>query len=67
MELSLLFTDLWKMIKVATNETVFYVIKEIEMKSQPSFSLTKYSRTEKALHGGSVFFVWKIRFKEGNA
>lgn len=57
-ESSQLFIDLWKMIKVATNETVFYAIKEIEMKSQQSFSLTK-SKMKRRCQNGGVFLRGK--------
>lgn len=43
MELSLRFIDLWKKMKVATNETQKFDITIIEMKSQSKLTITKLS------------------------
>lgn len=43
MELSLRFIDLWKKMKIATNETQKFDITIIEMKSQSKLTDTKLS------------------------
>lgn len=66
MELSLRFIDLWKKMKVATNETQKFDITIIEMKSQSKLTTTfSHTPSQRGVAIRRRLFTWGKRGKHG--